>query len=1131
MEEAEEIGVGEGQTVEVTGGEVNTDQDMGEVSEEELGNEGVEGAQTASVKVNVSDKGRKGKAVVLRGVCAKKRNAALLLSPRTRPPQGSVMGTGEQASKAQEGVKGGPEFPYLGDCLSWRGWRDKKPIRCRLDRALGNEDWHDLFPDTITEYLPRVASDHMPLLGCIGAKRPRGRRNFMFDRRWVGKEGLMEAISSGWGAPPVRGSPSFVNKVVSCRRAISCWRKEQAPYGRVLIEDIKKELEAAHADDTTSPKVIAELTGRLREAYKDEEMHWYLKSRNRWMRVGDKNTKYFHAQTKQRRARNRIVGLYDKHDVWSTDDVTVKETAVSYFGDLFSTINPSSFDEVLLEVKSVITAVDNERLTAPATEAEVRKALFMMHPDKAPGPDGMTALFFQKAWEVVKTDLVSLVNSFFEENAFESGLNQTHICLIPKVTKPTRMAELRPISLCNVGYKVLSKVLCNRLKTILPRLISETQSAFVPGRLISDNILIAQEMFHGLRTNNSCKGKFMAIKTDMSKAYDRVEWGFLGALFRRMGFAEKWISWIMLCVSSVQYQVLVNGQPHGQIIPERGLRQGDPLSPYLFILCTEVLIANIRKAEVDKRITGIKVANKCPPITHLLFADDSLFFFKVYKDQCGVVLDILKQYEAASGQQINFAKSSLQFGHTVDDPARLEMQGILGISNLGGMGSYLGIPESLGGSKTKVVSFVRDRLQSRTTGWTARLLSKGGKEVMVKSVATAVPSFVMSCYRLPKTITSKLTSAVANFWWSTSGQRGLWRLIEFPDSLFARVFKSRYYRNSNPMEPLRFYSPSYGWRSIVSARSLVNIGLIKRVGSGDTIDIWSDPWIPAQSPRPALQNGSPVDPNLSLSHFIDPSTRTWRRDRLIEHFDSVDVPLIQAIPLSSYPKGDSLGWHFTKSGRYSVKSGYDTVRLGVPSFFKAFGSGPDITTLLAGVWQVRCPPKLKHFMWQALTGCISVSANLRRRGVACDVGCSRCGAEEETVNHVLFLCPPARQAWAQAHVPVGPQHFPTESVYANVDHFIGRNNPGSQVDFFPWLMWYIWKARNAKVFENRTEHPDEVVRLAEGEAASWFLAQTEEGDFVGPSPPSFSARTPRGCPNSLSSVFSGYRCFVDGSWK
>ena len=339
-----------------------------------------------------------------------------------------------------------------------------------------------------------------------------------------------------------------------------------------------------------------------------------------------------------------------------------------------------------------------------------------------------------------------------------------------------------------------------------------------------------------------------------------------------MGFDQHWVKLIIGCISSVQYHVLLNGQPRGNIIPQRGLRQGDPLSPYLFIMCTEALIVNIKKAERGNQFTGMKVARASPSISHMLFADDSLFFCKAQKEECQTILRILKEYEVVSGQLINFQKSSIQFGHKVEKSARQELRDILGIQNLGGMGSYLCLPENMGGSKIQVFGFVQDRLNNRVNGWTFNFFSKDGKEVIIKSVVTALPNHVMSIYRLPKATVKKLTSAVSKFWWSPGGNtRGmhwkswdkvctnkdegglgfkditdfntamlgkqLWRLMEKPSSLFARVFKRRYYRNASPLEPIRSYSPSYGWRSIVSARSLVNKGPIKRVGTGSSISV------------------------------------------------------------------------------------------------------------------------------------------------------------------------------------------------------------------------------------------------------------------------------------------------------
>ncbi|WZY88832.1 hypothetical protein YC2023_045567 [Brassica napus] len=560
----------------------------------------------------------------------------------------------------------------------------------------------------------------------------------------------MESITRGWSTSKEGSGNGIVDKISNCRHKIAKWRKNNPPFGKDKIADLQKALEEVQTDDTRSQEEILEVSRKLQEAYKDEEEYWHQKSRNMWYSSGDLNTKFYHALTKQRRVRNRIVGLHDAAGNWITEDNGVEKVAVDYFEELFSSTSPSEFDNFLSKIVPGITPQINQRLLRLATEEEVKEALFMMHPEKAPGPDGMTALFFQHSWHIIKSDLVEMVNNFLVSGEMDPRLNITHICMIPKTERPTRMTELRPISLCNVGYKIISKVLCQRLKLYLPSLVSETQSAFVAGRLISDNILIAQEMFHGLRTNKACQGKYMAVKTDMSKAYDRIEWEFIKALLQKMGFHQHWIKLMMECISSVQYRILLNGDPRGLIVPQRGLRQGDPLSPYLFILCTEALIANIKKAEREKQLTGIKVARACPSISHLLFADDSLFFCKAQREECHTILRILKEYEVVSGQLINFEKSSIQFGHKIGDSLKQELRDILGIQNLGGMGSYLGLPENLGGSKIQVFSFVQDRLNNRVNGWTFKFFTKGGKEVIIKSVITALPNHTMSCYRLPK---------------------------------------------------------------------------------------------------------------------------------------------------------------------------------------------------------------------------------------------------------------------------------------------------------------------------------------------------------------------------------------------
>ena len=311
----------------------------------------------------------------------------------------------------------------------------------------------------------------------------------------------------------------------------------------------------------------------------------------------------------------------------------------------------------LASIPQVVTEEMNDILIGDFKAWEVEVALKQMAPLKAPGPDGMPPLFYQNFWDLVSSDVTNTVLHFLNKGSLPNSLNHTFITLIPKTKNSEYVTKFRPISLCNVLYKIFSKVLGNRLKRVMPLIISDHQSAFLKGRLITDNILVAFETFHYMKNHNSRKSGFMALKLDMSKAYNRVEWSFLRDIMNQMGFNDRWVALVMECVTTVSYSLLVNGEPQGNIKPSRGIRQGKPLSPYLFLLCSEGLHRLIQRAANLGEIKGVSICRNGPKLTHLLFADDSLLFCRATKEDCQKVLEILSSYERVSGQKLNRAKT------------------------------------------------------------------------------------------------------------------------------------------------------------------------------------------------------------------------------------------------------------------------------------------------------------------------------------------------------------------------------------------------------------------------------------------------------------------------------------------
>ena len=219
--------------------------------------------------------------------------------------------------------------------------------------------------------------------------------------------------------------------------------------------------------------------------------------------------------------------MYDREGEWHTDEDKIATIAEEYYKQLFTSSNSLDMGEVIGSVDRVVTEDMAQDLIRPYTADEVKTSLFQMHQSKAPGPDGMSPFFFQKFWHIVGHDVTTAVLSVLHSGRYLKKMNYTHIVLIPKKNKPEYITEFRPISLGNVVSWIISKVLANRLKPILPNVIYDSQSAFVPGRIITDNTTVAFEMLHRMRYRTKGRKGHMAVKLDINKAYDRVEWEFL----------------------------------------------------------------------------------------------------------------------------------------------------------------------------------------------------------------------------------------------------------------------------------------------------------------------------------------------------------------------------------------------------------------------------------------------------------------------------------------------------------------------------------------------------------------------------------------------------------------------------
>ncbi|KAL4302640.1 hypothetical protein GQ457_10G009930 [Hibiscus cannabinus] len=401
--------------------------------------------------------------------------------------------------------------------------------------------------------------------------------------------------------------------------------------------------------------------------------------------------------------------------------------------------------------------------------------------------------------------------------------------------------------------------------------------AFVQGRAITDNILVAHEIVHTLHTSVSRSSQGAIFKLDMEKAFDRVEWPFLKAVMLRLGFAPSWVDLIMRCVSSVSSRVRVRGALSEAFRPQRGLRQGDPLSPFLFLFCTEGLSAALTAAQYEGHLPGVRASKHGPPVNHLLFADDNLVFLRSNMSEVHCLKDILSTYSIVSGQKVNFSKSTTYFSPRTPSAHRIAVHETLGVQEVDDPGIYLGVPLVIGKNKYAAFGRYRDKVDTRVSKWSNLLLSFSGREVLIKSVAQALPQYVMSFYLLPCSLVEEMSCSIRRFWWSGKGSaRGwplvasddiclpkstagigfkdlhlfniallgkqIWRLLSAPGSLLYRTLRAKYFPDEDLLSASAPARSSFAWKGLHRVMLRLRDGFFWTLGVDCQVRLFRDRW-------------------------------------------------------------------------------------------------------------------------------------------------------------------------------------------------------------------------------------------------------------------------------------------------
>ncbi|GAU33092.1 hypothetical protein TSUD_259430 [Trifolium subterraneum] len=686
---------------------------------------------------------------------------------------------------------------------------------------------------------------------------------------------------------------------------------------------------------------------------------------------GDANTKFFHGSDNVRMKSNRISALR-VDEGWLESPNLIKAAVHSYFENHVSSnlfLRPK-LDGVIFPM---LSEVENRGLISPFSLEEIEEMVTSSDGNKCPGPDGFNFAFLKTFWELLKGDLRIMFDQFHDNSCFPKSFLSYFVTLVPKVSSPCSISDFRPISLLGCLYKLIAKVLANRLAKVIDLVISSNQSAFIKGRNLVDGVLVVNEVVESAKKSNS---ECLIFKVDFEKAYDSVDWGFLEYMLRRCGFYEKWIGWNRVCVFAGNLAVLVNGSPSSEIKIQRGLKQGDPLAPFLFLLVVEGFSGVMWKAVELNLFRGFAIGRDPVVVSHLQYADDTLCIGEASVENLWTLKAILRGFELAFGLKVNFWKSAL-IGINVS-PVFLSMASTFLNCRLGA------IP-----FKNKHISL-------------------GGRIVMINAVLNAIPIFYLSFMKMPLKVWKQVVRIQREFLWGgvrggrkvnwvkwsmvckakNKGGLGVrdvrlvnlslltkwrWRLLLPGNALWKEVLVAKYGNHilhkvawsefRIPPSASKWWKDIYAVERAVESKNWLEESVVRKVGNGNSTLFWSTTWIgeaPLSLVFPRLFSLSNQKSSMVNDFWVHNNANwswsfSWRRNLFqweVELVAQLRV-LLESVVLSL--EEDFWRWRPDPEEVFSVNSTYNVL---VNEFLLDDGLEEDVAVVFEQIWDSPAPSKV-----------------------------------------------------------------------------------------------------------------------------------------------------------------------------